>query len=97
MIKRFDLVKIKTVKNVKWVSGPSGRSARPDGAWTVVGGGYNGQLTLAKGQTVIMIPEDDVVKIADYSIDNVFKRVKAIRPGETENVQEGKEGTETKD
>jgi hypothetical protein len=98
MIKRFDLVKIKTIKNVRWVSGPSGRAARPDGAWTVVGGSYNGQITLAKDQTVVMIPEDDVVKIADYNVSNVLEKVKAIRPGEEpDNGQERKEGTESQD
>jgi hypothetical protein len=98
MIKRFDLVKIKTIKNVKWVSGPSGRAARPDGVWTVVGGSYNGQITIAKDQTVCMVPEGDIVKVADYSIDNVFEKIKAIRPGEEpENGEERKEGTETKD
>lgn len=79
MIKRFDLVKIRTIENVKWLSGPAGRPASPQGNWSVVAGIGKDTLILSKDETVIQIPATDVLKIADYSAESVVKRIKSIR------------------
>lgn len=79
MIKRFDLVRIRTIQNITWVSGPTGRPASPKGVWSVVAGVDTTKLMLAKDETIIQIPVDDVIKIADYDIKHVIEKMKQIR------------------
>lgn len=79
MIKRFDLVRLKTIQNIAWVSGPQGRPASPQGIWSVVAGVDTTKLMLAKDETVIQIPMEDVVKVADYGIEHVMERIKQAR------------------
>lgn len=74
------MVRLKTTRSVVWVSGPDSKVASPQGIWSVVAG-VNGDriLMLAKDQTVIQIPSDDVVKVADYDIDNTIQVIKRVR------------------
>lgn len=78
LIKRFDLVRLKTIKNVVWVSGPSGRPATPQGLWSVVGN-VGKILFIAKDETIAQIPVSDVLKVADYDLDSVLSRIKQVR------------------
>ena len=77
-IKRFDLVRLLTIKNVKYVSGPAGRAASPQGVWSVIGN-VGVMIFLAKEDTVIEIPIIDIVKIADYSVERVLNNVKQVK------------------
>lgn len=78
MIKRFDLVKISSIEKVVWVSGPSGRPASPQGTWSVIGN-VGEILFIAKDETVVQIPVNDVIKIADYSVDRVIDNLHKIQ------------------
>lgn len=78
MVKRFDLVGIRTIRNVVWVSGPATRPAKPQGSWSVVGN-IGKTLVLARNETIIQIPIGDVYKMADYSIEKVINGIKDIR------------------
>lgn len=75
-IKRFDLVQLKTVQNVKFLSGPANRPAKPQGNWTVVAGVGTDELLVAKDETIIRIPVFDVVKIADYDLKRIINTIK---------------------
>ena len=78
MIKRLDVVRILTIKNIKWVSGPAGRPASPQGEWSV--SGANGSLLLlAKDETIIQIPYNDVAVVAEYDIQRVINNVRKVR------------------
>lgn len=80
MIKRFDLVRLKTIQRVLWLSGPPSTTVSPKGVWSVVAGvSGSGILMLAKGQTLIQIPQTDVEKIGDYDISNAMNAIKRIR------------------
>ena len=79
MIKRFDLVSIKTVNRVKWLSGPASRPATPQGNWVVICGVGKNELMLSKDETLIRIPISDVFKVADYGVDHAIRSVKDIR------------------
>lgn len=95
MIKRFDLVRLKTVQNIAWVSGPKGRPASPKGVWSVVAGVDTTKLMLAKDETVIQVPMEDVIKVADYGIEHVMERVKQIRTeADLKKLDEPPENTE---
>jgi len=72
-IKRFDIVKLKTIENVKWMSGPSGRPATPIGNWSVIGN-IKTSLLLSKNNTIIKVPVNDIVKIADYDINKIGRK-----------------------
>lgn len=67
---RFDQVRILHTKNVTYVSGPPGSEILPTGVWSVVGG-INNELLLAKNNTVIRIPTDDVLKISTYDLSKL--------------------------
>jgi len=67
MYKQFDIVQLKTIKNVKYVSSPQNNPTKPQGKWSVVGI-VDGELLLAKDFTIIRIPAIDVIKIANYEI-----------------------------
>lgn len=79
MIKRFDIIRIKTVKNVEWLSGPASRPASPQGNWSVVAGLPDGKILIAKDETVAQIPMEDVFKVADYGIEHAVGSIKKIR------------------
>lgn len=78
MIKRFDLVRIKTIERVIWVSGPAGRPASPQGDWSVIGN-VRQILFLARDETVAQVPVSDVYKVADYSIEKVIAGIRKVR------------------
>lgn len=71
---------IKTTRNVKWLSGPSGRPAIPKGNWIVVAIGRKNEILIAKDETMVQIPVSDVEKIADYSVERVIESIKKINP-----------------
>ena len=80
MWRRFDIVQLLTTKNVKFLSGPSGRPANPDGNWSVVGNlPGKGQLVVAKDDTIVSIPITDVKLVARYDPANIINNVKKIR------------------
>lgn len=73
MYKQFDIVSLKTTKNIRFLSGPRNNPATPDGRWSVVGV-VGQQLMLAKDHTIILVSPDDVVKVAVYNI-NAIRRM----------------------
>jgi len=80
MIKRFDLVILKSVQNVKWLSGPPSRPTSPKGVWSVVSGvGGRKMLFLAKENTMIQVPVLDVTKVGDYNLNQAIGMVKRVR------------------
>ncbi len=78
-MKRFALVKISTTRNVEWLSGPAGRPANPNNIWSVVGGVGQHKLMLASDETLIIIPSDDVMLIADYDTKYAIEKIRKIR------------------
>jgi hypothetical protein len=80
MIKRFDLVSLKTIRNVTYLNGPAGRPSKPSGNWIVVySGTKEDRLLLAKDETIIQIPKSDVLKVANYDLKKILEVVKSIR------------------
>jgi len=75
MFKQFDIVSIKTSKNVPWMSKPKGSEINPHGKWSVVGS-QGVFLILCKEGVLIKIPFTDVEKLADYNIEKLFEEIK---------------------
>jgi hypothetical protein len=105
MIDRFDLVKLKTIGSVVWLSGPNGKATSPQGVWTVVAGvGGDRMLLLAKDLTLIQIPREDVFKVASYNANlaaQLIKRIRTVKDlsryqTEVDNVQEEREERQDK-
>jgi hypothetical protein len=79
---RFDQVRLLTTRNVKYLSSPPGQEITPDGLWQVVAA-VDGDLLLAKNSCIIRIPATDVLKVAEYDINNLIKKLGSIsRNGE---------------
>jgi hypothetical protein len=78
-IKRFDVVKLTRSDRVSWLSGPAGKAATPKGGWIVVAGVGDDKFLLARAETLIQIPIEDVFKIADYELNEVINTIKAVR------------------
>ncbi len=64
-ISRFDLVMLRTTKNVNYLSAPPGTKATPNGVWSVAAI-IQQDLMVVKDQTIIRIPATDVIKVQDY-------------------------------
>jgi len=77
MFNQFDIVRLKTVENVKFLSAPAGSKISPKGEWSIVGV-VGTELLLSKDSAIIKIPYNDVVKIADYNINSL----KELKNGE---------------
>ena len=78
MIKRFDIVRLKTIERVTWLSGPASRPASTQGNWSVVAG-IGDEVLVAKDETIARIPITDIIKVADYGIEHAFNSIKKIR------------------
>jgi hypothetical protein len=72
MFNQYDIVRLRTVDRVKFVSGPKGMAATPQGEWIMLGA-VDGDLVLTKDETVIRIPVQDVVKVASYDVAKVLQ------------------------
>ena len=90
LFKKFDVVQILSVKNVKFVSGPKNRPASPHGNWSVVGF-VKSDLMLAKDSTIALVPPDAVRKIAAYDLDGFLNNQKGIGHGQKIRGIKGKE------
>lgn len=90
MFKQFDMIRIKTTKNVTWMSKPEGMgNVDPNGKWSVVGslGIY---LLVCRNSVLVKIPFDDVEKIANYDITKLFEE---NNDGQGNQGSQGKEGS----
>jgi len=73
--RQFDIVRLLRIDKVKYMSGPRGRAASPKGEWSIVGF-VDGEAVVAKQGTIIRIPVGDIVRIAEYSKDELFTKLK---------------------
>lgn len=78
-INQFDIIRILTVKNVKYLSAPKGQKPSPNGDWTVVGILDKIDVLVAKDKTIIRIPIKDIEIIAKYDIKNIFGENKWLK------------------
>lgn len=67
MIKQFDIVKLKTTKNVRYISSPNNNPTKPTGNWSVIGFIGN-EILLSKDLTIIKVLINDVIKVANYKL-----------------------------
>ena len=74
MFKQFDIVQIITTKSIKYLSGPEGHVTSPHGKWSIVGF-VGSDAILAKENTLVKIPQQDIRKVADYDLDSLFKKI----------------------
>jgi hypothetical protein len=78
---RFDQVRLRTTKNVKYLSAPPGTHASPQGLWSVAGV-VAGELLLVKYNIIIRIPATDVLKIESYDVNDVTRLLGRLTDGE---------------
>lgn len=74
MYNQFDIVQIITTKRVKYLSGPKNYTTNPHGNWSVVGFVDN-EILIAKDQTMVKIPVQDVRKVGSLDKDEFFKKL----------------------
>lgn len=74
------MVQLLTTKHIKYLSGPAGRPADPQGNWSVVGN-FPGKATLllAKDETIIAIPITDIRKVGSYDLNKTIEAIKKIK------------------
>lgn len=73
-IRQFDKVKIKTTKNIKYLSSPD-TDVNPHGLWTVIGNNNKDgidYILINKGRSICLVPYDDL-KIIGQSPINYIK------------------------
>ena len=73
MLKQFDIVRINSVKNIKFVSGPSGSPAAPQGDWSVVGF-VGSDVLIAKDNTIVRAPLSSLTLVASYDAKSYIKK-----------------------
>lgn len=64
-LKQFDIVTLKTIKNVKYLSSTPGHMPSPQGSWSIVGF-INKDVLLCKDGAIIKIPPADIELKAEY-------------------------------
>lgn len=74
MYKQFDMVHILTTKGIRYLSGPQGAPANPNGNWSIIGFIEN-DVMLAKDSTIVRVPVSDVRKIGSYDLDKIINKV----------------------
>lgn len=67
---QFDLVRLLTTKNVKYLSAPSGCNVSPKGVWQV-SAAIGTDLLLVKDNAIIRIPVGDVLKVCNYDLGKI--------------------------
>lgn len=98
--KQLDQVKLITTSNVGWVSAPPGQVANPNGIWIVVGI-LEDQLLVQKEETLAKVPIIDVIKVAEYDIQQPLQKIKDLlhvgRNGSKNREEETKENVQKPD
>jgi len=74
---QFDVVRLLTVRNIRFVSGPAGRITSPQGEWSVVGF-VDGEALLAKQTTIIRVPVTDITIVARYDLSQLSEQFKNV-------------------
>ena len=82
-IERFDQVKLRTTKNVEYLSAPSNTKVSPQGVWSVVAS-VAGELLLAKNNAIIKIPASDVLVISEYDLEDLNSVLGKLSNGKAE-------------
>lgn len=73
---QFDIVRITTTRNVKWLMDLPGQVPDPNGLWSIVCTyPKSGEILIQKQTALARIPISDVVKVANYSLDKVFEKL----------------------
>jgi len=81
-IGRFDQVRLRTTKNVSYLSAPPGTEISPKGLWSVVSILADIDLLLARNSALIRIPIADVLLVAGYDINRMTKDLGRLSHGE---------------
>ena len=92
---RFDQVKLLTTRNVSYLSAPPITEVKPGGIWSVAAVVDVDKLLLVKNNVTIRIPAADVLKIADYSLEKITKRLGRLSRGEGNKEGNKETGTKT--
>lgn len=74
MYKQFDMVHILTTKGIRYLSGPQGVPANPNGNWSIVGF-IEEDAILAKDNTLVRAPLSDIRKVGSYDLDKIINKV----------------------
>jgi len=85
-LNQFDVVRLVHTKNIKYLSGPSGRPTAPKGDWTIVGFVDN-DCILAKQSTIVRVPPSDIILIASYSMQTFDKKLSEVGNANLDVVQ----------
>lgn len=92
IFEQFDIVRITSTSRIKYLSGPPKTTVSPLGEWSVVGA-IEGELLIAKDDTLVRVPLDDVQKVGRYDYKGF--RDKLAKAGMPEppkiGVEDGKE------
>lgn len=75
MLNQFDLIQIKRVNNIHYLSAPKGQAPNPNGVWSIVGF-VKTDVLAAKDGAIVRVPVTDVVKVASYSTEHIIDQVK---------------------
>jgi hypothetical protein len=88
LLKQFDIVRIISAREIKFVSGPRGNPATPQGDWSVVGF-VGSDVIITKDSTVVRAPLGSVKLIASYDVENYIKK-KQLEKKDGEERQKGR-------
>ena len=68
-IRQFDNIKLRTTKNIKYVSAPPGIMPNPQGIWNVVGN-LGKELLICKESALCKVPISDVYIVGRSMVDH---------------------------
>ena len=73
-IKQFDVVRLHTTKNIRYVSAPPNVEPDPHGLWSVVGN-LGKDLLICKGVSVCRVPIQDAYLVSTSPTEQVLEKI----------------------
>lgn len=74
MLNQFDVVQLLTTKRIRFLSGPPGAAANPQGNWSVIGF-VEYDAIIAKDTTIVRAPISDLKRVASYNLDSFLSKI----------------------
>jgi hypothetical protein len=69
-INQFDRIKIRTTKNIKYLSSPDAKMPSPHGIWIVIGN-VDTDLLVCKNAAICRVPVGDVIVMGRSKLDHL--------------------------
>lgn len=73
--RQFDIIRIITTKNIKYLATPDGVDVSPHGEWSIIAIVGGKEALVCKDGATCKVPLSDVELIAEYNLENLLEKL----------------------